>query len=840
MRSLLQKMTTTRSTSLSVLVLWLVMPALCAFAAQNSERVVIDASAPSSSPEPSSYRAGTATSPAGQTIGVNTTYLTLNGKPWLPVMGEFHFTRVPEDEWEEQILKMKAAGVTIISTYVFWIHHEEIEGQFDWSGDRDLHRFVDLCGKHGLYVWVRIGPWDHGEVRNGGLPDWILKEGPTRENDPVFMSYVAKLYGQIGVQLRGLLWKDGGPVIGIQLENEYSGRGPKRGDEYILALRDLAFRSGLDVPLYTVTGWDSAVVPQGQVLPVFGGYPDAPWDGARGKMLPSEVYLFRFGNRVSGNMGAIGDRHPARGSESDAVATPFMTVEMGGGIQDTYHRRPVIEPDDVAAMMPVMLGSGVNLYGTYMFQGGENPEGKLTTLQESHASGYPTDVPVKSYDFQAPLGEFGTEREPLRKLKVFDYFLNAFGSDLATMSPHPPRVQPKNPSDFSVIRAAVRSRGERGFLFVNNYVRGSPMPARNAAQFEIQLPGGALTIPENPITIPSGSYFIWPFNLDLGAATLQYSTAQLFTRLDSGGTVTWVFEEIPGITPRFVLTDADGLSVDGSGAEIRRSKGKVAIAGLRAAFGATITIRSRSGHTAKIMLLTRHEAENAWMAPIDSEPHLVETDQEYFADANMIVLRSEGIPKAAFAIYPALDRPLSAPSGSLESRHLPNVSAYSVSVPEQRIYLRVVQKQPAAAVPAVSLSAPLSWQPNGVAMAPPDSEFDKAARWSIAIPKNFLTGVSNVFLEVQYTGDVARISSHGRLLDDDFYNGKTWPIGLRRFADAIRQGPLDLSILPLRQDAPIYLEDRFRPDFGAQSQMENLRTLKLVPEYQFVIPIGAP
>ena len=90
---------------------------------------------------------------------------------------------------------------------------------------------------------------------------------------------------------------------------------------------------------------------------------------------------------------------------------------MGGGIQDTYHRRPVIQPDDVAAMVPVMLGSGVNLYGTYMFQGGENPDGKLTTLQESQGTNYPTDVPVKSYDFQAPLGEFGQEREVFRKLK---------------------------------------------------------------------------------------------------------------------------------------------------------------------------------------------------------------------------------------------------------------------------------------------------------------------------------------------------------------------------------------------------------------------------------------
>ena len=78
-------------------------------------------------------------------------------------------------------------------------------------------------------------------------------------------------------------------------------------------------------------------------------------------------------------------------------------------------------------MFPVMLGSGVNLYGTYMFQGGENPDGKLTTLQESQATGYPNDVPIKSYDFQAPLGEFGEERASFRKLKVFQYFLNDFG-----------------------------------------------------------------------------------------------------------------------------------------------------------------------------------------------------------------------------------------------------------------------------------------------------------------------------------------------------------------------------------------------------------------------------
>ena len=103
-------------------------------------------------------------------------------------MGEFHYSRMPEAQWEEEILKMKAAGVEIIATYVIWIHHEEIEGQFDWSGQRDLRRFVQLCGKHGMYVYPRIGPWAHGEVRNGGLPDWVLKRSAVRRNDPSYLS----------------------------------------------------------------------------------------------------------------------------------------------------------------------------------------------------------------------------------------------------------------------------------------------------------------------------------------------------------------------------------------------------------------------------------------------------------------------------------------------------------------------------------------------------------------------------------------------------------------------------------------------------------------------------
>jgi hypothetical protein len=195
--------------------------------------LVIDASVGDQSvPGPANYAyaAEEARSPDGHVLGLNAEYLTRDGRPWLPVMGEMHYSRVPEAEWEEEILKMKSAGVEVISAYIIWIHHEEVEGEWDWAGQKDLRRFVQLCAKHGMYVWVRVGPWSHAEVRNGGFPDWVLKEtADPRSNDPAYLHFVDLYYKQIGEQLKGLMWSEGGPVVGVQLENEYSRRGAGRG-----------------------------------------------------------------------------------------------------------------------------------------------------------------------------------------------------------------------------------------------------------------------------------------------------------------------------------------------------------------------------------------------------------------------------------------------------------------------------------------------------------------------------------------------------------------------------------------------------------------------------------
>ena len=145
-----------------------------------------------------------------------------------------------------------------------------------FSGDRDLRKFLQTIKNCGLHCILRIGPWAHGEVRNGGFPDWLMrkeKEGQlvTRTNDPEYLRYVREFYGKIAEQARGLLLSDDGPVAMILIENEYGhvgGRTGEEGEAHMRMLRQVAKEVGLEVPIYTATGWGGAVT--GGMLPVMG------------------------------------------------------------------------------------------------------------------------------------------------------------------------------------------------------------------------------------------------------------------------------------------------------------------------------------------------------------------------------------------------------------------------------------------------------------------------------------------------------------------------------------------------------------------------------------------
>jgi len=832
-----------------------------ALAAQSSapHPLVIDASTPTTdtpSPANYSYDPADALSPDGHLLGLNSQYLTLDGKPWLPVMGEMHYSRVPEAEWESEILKMKSAGVQIIAAYIIWIHHEEVEGQWEWTGQKDLRRFVQLCAKHGMYVVPRIGPWSHAEVRNGGFPDWLLaKTTQQRSNDPTYLYYVDLYYKQIGGQLKGLMWSEGGPVIGIQLENEYNKRCALCGTEHILRLKQMARDAGLRVPFYTETSWDGAAIPAGAVLPVDGGYPDAPWDASIQKLPPNGVYAFRFSSRAAGDMGAVGGQVATDSAANFTRTTPWITAEMGGGMQVTYHRRPIVTADDIAAMMPVMLGSGVNLYGTYMFHGGENPDGKLTTLQESLATHYDNDLPQKTYDFQAPIGEFGDERESLLKLKLWNYFLDDFGADLAPMQPRRPQTIPTGPNDFSVPRIAARTSGNSGFLFVNNHVREYAMPARDNFQVTIKLPGDkSVILPSKPITLPADAYFVWPFNMDLSGLHLRYATAQPLAVLGTKDAPIYAFVAQSGIDAEFVIDDLAGLVLNGrqAGNHLQATKidGAFVLRGEGEERSRETVFKLGSGKTVTILLLDNEGAENSWKISTVTGTGFLWTLLSVYINGDTATLQNLGDATIAYSFNdtPSVGHlvPLDPSGHEFSATGLAHFFEQIHNGTPAITKLDVTQTKPAGTPAPLPADFKPSSRPRVVAAAPTEADWSRAATYSIPLPKSALTDTPTEqhFLRITYTGDVAHlcapISDHlmPYLLDDNFSDGRPWLVGLSRFAPQLAQsgGKLDLFIYPLRPNAPIFFEPGQEPKPDAPTAVQSVELvtqyslkLKLVP-----------
>jgi len=805
-------------------------PRVAAQEISSQNQVIVDASAPFAPPETGYLHLG-GTSSTGHSLQVNSRYLVLDGKPWLPVMGEFHFSRYPESQWEDEILKMKAAGVDVISTYIFWIHHEEVQGQFDWTGQRDLRQFVQLCAKHGMYVWLRVGPWAHGEARNGGFPDWIASLPNTRTNDPVYIHYVQLFYNQIGQQVQGLMFKDGGPVIGTQLENEYGLHGPGSGAEHILKLKQLAIAAGINTPLFSVTGWPSLDFPPQEVIPVSGGYPDGFWYGSQTNLPPSMTYLFNF-YRELGDMGATVPSEDPTG-KVNLDHDPYFGAEEGGGMASSFHRRPVLTADDIAALTLTGIGSGINLYGYYMFHGGANPKGLRTTLQESSATGYPNDLPEINYDFQAPLGEFGQERKSYRKTRLIHLFLNAFGPQLATMPAFAPVQHVRDPADTSAPRVAVRTNDVSGFVFVNNYIRQVSMPERPDFQVHIKLPDREVAVPARPITVPANTYFAWAFDLPLGAVNLNYSTAQLLTQLDTPTGKLVVFFAIPGIASEFCFEPASIRSITASGAVISWSDRGTTVTGLHPGMNSTIELTDRDGARISIILLTQQQAEETTRLRIGLDDHLVLSASSVFFDGAAIHLRSTTSPTQTLAAIPAIRGLSKSHQDSPENLW----TTLTVTQPEQHLVLAVTPGQKATPRPAMERSHYVDWRKTSVPAVPPDSAFRKAGTWQLQWRNPSFAGLSNVFLRLDYAGDIGRLQDSATVLDDNFFNGLPWQIGLKQFGVKTAASPLTLQILPMPVVAPIYLDPKARNLLDRAQPTPRLMDAKLIPEYESILAI---
>lgn len=755
------------------------------------------------------FRLGTSRRPDGRELSADNRSLLLDGHPWMPAMGEFHYARYPADEWREELLKMKAAGIGIVASYVFWIHHEETPDAWDWSGCRDLRRFVATAAEAGLLVVVRGGPWCHGEVRNGGLPDWIVQRdgSRTRTTDPQFLAATRHLYEEIAREISGLLWKDGGPVIAFQVDNEYTGDG-----DYLLALKRLALEVGIDVPLFTRTGWPrlKSPVPHGELLPLYGGYAEGFWDRSIEPMPGHAWTAFVFSHRrIDTNIAndQLGQREA--GDEEDAGQYPYLTCEIGGGMADSYHRRVLTTPADIEAIVMQKLGSGSTLPGYYVFHGGTNPEGIQSTLQESQATGYFNDLPVKTYDFQAALGEYGQVRPHYHLLRRLHLFLGDFGSKLATMPALLPDAPPGPPHDTRQLRWAARTDGHRGFVFVNNYQRLLSMPAKPDVRFTLCLPGGRITFPAQPVTLPADTTFFWPFRLDLGGVELLHATARPLCQVDDDGVRTAFFAETPGVPAEFAF--GWNVTVRSARATVSRGAERTLVSQVQPSRCVAMELTNLPGLRLCLVLLNEADSLALWKLPWLGRDRVFLTRSALVVDGKSLRLTTPAGESPELGVLPA-------PSGmacgglTLETTGDGAFSSFVLPPPPTPCNLARVRAEP------VREAGPLRQIRPGpiadpMAQAPEEADFAAAAAWRIHLPVD-LDFAADPILRIAYVGDVARLLLDGRLLADDYYNGRPLEFGLRRHGRAVLSGELVLEILPLQRNAPIYLAGAARPDFG--------------------------
>lgn len=486
----------------------------------------------------------------GHKFAVTNQYVTRDGKPYIYRMGEMHFSRIDERDWETELRKMKEGGIDIVASYLFWIHHEEVEGEFNFSGNRNLKKFCQICRRVGMPMFLRMGPWAHGEARNGGFPDWLLEKcggkEHTRCNEQPYLDYAKRFYARVYEEVKDCM----DTFVGIQIENELH-----RNPHHMATLREYANELGFRAPIWTATGWGPAgsgvSLPNNSVIPVYGAYPEAPWKQNLEPMEENTAYLFSPDWDQCGDIGTDIFEESASDSEDEPTVKisnyPYLTCELGGGIQVSYHRRPRIRSIDISAMVITRLGSGCNGLGYYMYHGGKNPIGTHTRMmQECRVTGYKNDYATISYDFQAPLGDCGQLRQSYFDLQAIHQFLEVSGEKLATMPAFFPTTLPNDPFDKNTLRCAVRSDGNSGYLFFNNYSRLCPMKNLQDTVC-IELPNGDSV--KIPLKIPADTYGIIPFRFAIGDEVAEWISA-VPIEMDEKHLI---LREIEGVFPQICL-----------------------------------------------------------------------------------------------------------------------------------------------------------------------------------------------------------------------------------------------------------------------------------------------
>ena len=308
----------------------------------------------------------------------------LNGEPFVVKAAEIHYPRIPQPYWEHRIKMCKALGMNTVCIYVFWNIHEQREGQFDFTGNNDVAAFCRLAQKNGMYVIVRPGPYVCAEWEMGGLPWWLLKKKDIRlrEQDPYFMERVKIFEQKVGEQLAPLTIQNGGPIIMVQVENEYGSYGENK--PYVSEIRDcLRGIYGQELALFQCD-WASNFEKN--------GLDDLVW-----------TMNFGTGANIDQQFRRLGELRPN---------APKMCSEFWSGWFDKWGAQHETRPaKDMVDGMDEMLSKGIS-FSLYMTHGGTS----FGHWAGANSPGFAPDV--TSYDYDAPINEQGLPTSKFWELRT--------------------------------------------------------------------------------------------------------------------------------------------------------------------------------------------------------------------------------------------------------------------------------------------------------------------------------------------------------------------------------------------------------------------------------------
>ena len=665
-------------------------------------------------PDLSSWQA---TRPDRMTLSAGHTNILLDGNPFPVTAGEFHPQRVARELWEGEILKMKAGGLNAISCYIFWTFVEPRPGIFDFSGSNDIRFFLELCKKHDVLVFPRIGPFNNSEILCDGLPPWIFGM-PFRErsNDPGYIERVKLYYDALGREMKGLMWQDGGPVFMVQVENELGvapnhwqtafrygasdqHRGPDDPAEYAVhyqTLRNLAIGAGINPPFFTLTAWGKGVhekMPKSNFMYGFGGY----------------MYL----GPPSSKNSPLTLLSPLPYTED--VPAPVIWCELGSGRPSGP--RIVIDPPVNATESTGMsrIGASRSIFcGWYMYHGGTNP------MHPDYGFAAKTDILLQlSYDFHAPISEFGVRRADYYRLRPMHQTLLNFGPTFADGAVV--FDEPAARADDDRLRvSARRGAADGGAVFLLHYGNINPLSDRQAA-INLKTQSGDLRIPSSgSIGLKNGDFAILPFNLDLGdGIKLLTSTAQLCSRLNHNGTDVIFGTTIRDQDAEFVLTLPPGADVKTSGT-LRQSDGKT-IAVVQPGTGAHVTITPTGGKKSVMLVpLPKEAVRHSVEAIIRGQKTYLISDQDIVVDRDTIRLTSTKTPDFSLLACPPLQLKNGRPDGSDSLFQRTKLSA-----PARNIQAEITKVNP--------------------------------EKWLMKLPAAAFDGLNDIYADVKFQGLICRL-----------------------------------------------------------------------------------